>query len=152
MTEDPFEAAAIETQGPDTPPESQRFEGPILPPEYKENLQAEEIRYPDVNIYSPGERKKMEHQEAAAVIYSLMDTIDRRLLQFFSLPHLKCLVLCEQGFNTSRLAGYLDEPAEKVENRIRKLYDIGALFTGTDRLPVVTSKISQFVSETAPTY
>ena len=111
-----------------------------------------EIPPPDPNIYSLSERKKMEDQDTAAIIFSIMDSVDRRIVQFFSRPFLKEQILINNGLNGPKLAIYFNEPQERVATRIRMLADIGAIFFDENGTPIANEKIVQFISAVAPTY
>ena len=111
-----------------------------------------EIPTPDPNIYSLSERKKMEDQDTAAIIFSIMDSVDRRIVQFFSRPFLKEQILINNGLNGPKLAIYFNEPQERVATRIRMLADIGAIFFDENGTPIANEKIVQFISAVAPTY
>jgi len=106
----------------------------------------------DPNIYSLSERKKMEDQDTAAIIFSIMDSVDRRIVQFFSRAFLKKQILINNGLNGPKLAIYFNEPQERVATRIRMLADIGAIFFDENGTPIANEKIVQFISAVAPTY
>ena len=152
MTEkDPFGEVGAEVTQP-TPPAPEFGEAtsaidtsPPPPP-------ATPATTPDPNIYSLSERKKMEDQDTAAIIFSIMDSVDRRIVQFFSRPFLKEQILINNGLNGPKLAIYFNEPQERVATRIRMLADIGAIFFDENGTPIANEKIVQFISAVAPTY
>ena len=106
----------------------------------------------DPNVYPLSERKKMEEQDTAAIIFSIMDGVDKRIVQFFSRDFLKKQILINNGLNGSKLAIYFDESQERVATRIRMLADIGAIFFDENGTPIANEKIVQFISAVAPTY
>ena len=94
----------------------------------------------------------MEEQDTAAIIFSIMDGVDKRIVQFFSRDFLKKQILIKNGLNGPKLAIYFDESQERVATRIRMLADIGAIFFDDKGTPIANEKIVQFIATVAPTY
>jgi len=143
MTEkDPFDEVGevVEQIPPVAEFEDQAEEAPAIEPP------------PDPNQYSIAERKRLEGQDTAAIIFSIMDVVDKRIVQFFSRDFLKKQILINNGLNGPKLAIYFDESEKRIATRIRMLSDIGAIFFDEKGTPVANEKIVQFVAATAPTY